>query len=86
MQPGERVTEVAARFGTTVDALQHLNYNLITHIQNPARLAAGDKICVVPDFHRTMDRQGNPVCPSDRQRFAAVSALVAGTVGLGVYC
>lgn len=67
-----RCQDIVKRFGTTVEDIVHLNFNLITHIQNPARLKAGDKICVVPVFHQTMDRLGNPICPSDRQRFGEV--------------
>jgi len=81
VQAGESMEEVAARFGTTVDAVVDLNYNLITHIQNPARLKHGDQICIVPVFHQTMDRHGSPICPSDRQRFGEDSSESDGGMG-----
>jgi hypothetical protein len=67
VRAGESLEGIAARFGTTVDALVKLNYNLITHIQNPQNLQPGDKICVLPGLPKVVDRQGNPVCPSEKQ-------------------
>lgn len=67
VKAGESMENIAARFGTTVDALVRLNYNLITHIQNPRNILPGDKICILPGLLRTVDRQGNPVCPSAKQ-------------------
>lgn len=51
---------IAARFGTTVEALVELNYNIITHINNPFRLHHGDRICLVPNF--ATHKVGPPPC------------------------
>jgi hypothetical protein len=67
VKAGESMESIAARFGTSVDALARLNYNLITHVQNPRSILPGDKICVLPGLSHTVDRQGNPVCPSAKQ-------------------
>jgi len=72
VQQGDTLESIAARFGTTVEALVELNYNIITHINNPFRLHHGDRICLVPNFATHKDRMGNPVCsPSDPRVQAA---------------
>jgi hypothetical protein len=38
----------------------------LTHIHNPARLVEGDVVCVVPNFHASRDRMGEPVCPKKK--------------------
>jgi len=40
VRAGETLVSVAARYGTTVTDLVELNYNTITHIQNPIRVIA----------------------------------------------
>ena len=50
MRAGETLEGVAARLGTTAAALVDLNYNTITHVQNPARLGEGDVVCVLPGW------------------------------------
>ena len=50
LEAGETLEGVAARLGTTAAALVDLNYNTITHVQNPARLGEGDVVCVLPGW------------------------------------
>uniref|UniRef100_A0A7S0Z4P0 LysM domain-containing protein n=1 Tax=Hemiselmis tepida TaxID=464990 RepID=A0A7S0Z4P0_9CRYP len=69
VREGESMGEVAERFGTDVEELLRLNRNLITHVHNPARVREGDVVCVVPQWHHTMDQMGQKICPSDGQRF-----------------
>lgn len=52
VRQGETMEEIAARFGTTVEMLMMLNKNTITNVHNPARLKAGDTVCVVPQWHK----------------------------------
>uniref|UniRef100_A0A6U5BHX2 LysM domain-containing protein n=1 Tax=Hemiselmis andersenii TaxID=464988 RepID=A0A6U5BHX2_HEMAN len=75
MREGESMGEVAERFGTTVEELLRLNRNLITHVHNPARVREGDVVCVVPQWHNTIDHMGQKICPSDGQRFGERDAL-----------
>mmetsp|Transcript_55233 Transcript_55233/g.115549 ORF Transcript_55233/g.115549 Transcript_55233/m.115549 type:complete len:82 (-) Transcript_55233:409-654(-) len=63
---GESLSGIAKRFGTTIGELVDLNYNTITHINNPLRLVAGDIICVTPDWANMMDQMGSPICPASQ--------------------
>ena len=65
VRTGETMVEIAKRFGTTVEALLRINFNVITHIMNPERLKNGDKLCIVPNWHRTMDQMGQTICAPD---------------------
>jgi hypothetical protein len=62
VRPGETLAAVAARFGTTSEALVDLNYNQITHVYNPLRVAEGDVICVLPRWTRAVDQLGGNIC------------------------
>jgi len=50
MQDGDTLESVAQVLSTTPEAIVNLNRNRITHFENPARLAAGDVICVLPNY------------------------------------
>jgi len=50
MQDGDTLESVAQVLSTTPEAIVDLNRNRITHFGNPARLAAGDVICVLPNY------------------------------------
>ena len=83
VREGESMVDVAARFGTSVEELLKLNWNLITHVKNPARVKNGDTLCIVPHWSNTMDQMGQKICPSDGQRFGegiAQQATVQGTL------
>lgn len=62
VRPGETLAAIAARFGTSSNALVDLNYNQITNIYNPLRVADGDVICVLPAWARTVDQLGENIC------------------------
>mmetsp|Transcript_88620 Transcript_88620/g.143578 ORF Transcript_88620/g.143578 Transcript_88620/m.143578 type:complete len:112 (-) Transcript_88620:446-781(-) len=63
MQDGDTLESVAQVLSTTPEAIVDLNRNRITHFGNPARLAAGDVICVLPNYIDVRDRFGNFICP-----------------------
>lgn len=80
MQEGESLDSVALMFATTPDAIMQLNFNRITHFRNPATLAPGDIICVLPNLIDVRDRHGKYICPDNPKHVGeAYDLLSMGT-------